>query len=74
MMTPGTVCSTTHGSRDDGNSWSSSRLMLVDVVVFLLSRTGAPAVTSTWVLTPATPSLIVSGALVPAATGTFLFR
>ena len=44
-MTPGTVCSTTHGSRDDGMFWSSSTLTFVDVVIFLVSTTGASPVT-----------------------------
>ena len=39
-MTPGTVCITTHGSREDGIFWSSSRVTLVDVPVFFVSRTG----------------------------------
>ena len=73
-MTPGTVCSTTHGSRADGMFCSSSTLTLVDVVIFLVSTVGVPAVTFTCVATPATDSAIFSGTLAPVPTATVLFR
>jgi len=73
-MTPGTVCSTTHGSRDEGMFWSSSIDTLVDVVVFFVSTTGDSAVTVTWVATPAIPIEMRSGTLAPVPTCTFLLR
>ena len=73
-MTPGTVCRTTHGSRDDGMFCSSSTLTFVDVPIFLVSTTGASLVTCTCVVTPATDSEIFNGTLAPVATAMFLFR
>ena len=40
----------------------------MEVVCFLLSRTGASAVTTTSSVAPATPILMLSGMLTPAAT------
>jgi hypothetical protein len=71
-ITPGTVCSTTHGSRADGRPCSSARLTLVEVVVFFGSIVGVSPVTTTTDSTPASDIVTRSGTLAPAATATLL--
>ncbi len=73
-MIPGTVWSTTHGSRALGMFCSSSRLTLVDTVCFLVSMTGVSLVTSTFSDRPPTLMVTPSGTMEPALTGTFSFR
>ena len=73
-MMPGTVCSTTHGSRAVGTFCSSSSVTFVDSVVFLVSMTGVSAVTCTCSCTPATVILAESCTAPPATTSTALFR
>ncbi len=63
-MTPGTVCSTTHGSRDEGMFCSSSTLTFVVVAIFLVSTIGDVAGDlDLRRATPATASAIFSGTL-----------
>src|SRR6478736_921873 len=72
--TPGTVCSTTHGSRADGMFCSCSYEMLVVMVCRPGSTTSGDAITFTASLTPPTVSATVSGTLRPAVTSMLSLR
>ena len=73
-MTPGTVCSTTHGSRADGTFCSSSTVMWVSVLWRRGSMTGASLETSTVSVTPPTERLAFSGVEDAARTCTPVLR
>ena len=73
MYTVGTVCMTTHGSRELGMFCSSSSVTLVVVVSRFTSMIGDAAVTLTVSAVPATPSFAATGVVEPLSTCTVLF-
>lgn len=62
-MTPGTVCNTTHGLRDDGIFCSSSSETFVDTVSLRVSTIGVSALTVSEAVTPPTDIVAFSTTL-----------